>query len=302
MSRTTLCCAVALLILTTSPAAFAQIPRIATVTSQYAPTPGNPRAANLEVSSFSATANVPLKINPRTYLIPGLSYNLDELRFEGAPEGFGAFHAMNLSLLTIRKLPQDWLLAVRLAGGLAGDFEGVDDGMLRASILVLGIKWFSSNLSVGPGLIGSYSFGGLTPIPVLNVKYKPIPGIAITAFLPALAQIGWLAHERLEFVLLMNLNSGSYAVRNPDILNGPACQARLAASSCVDNVSYTSAKVGAEVNVKLWNDMLWLDFSGGRTIYRRLISKDADNERLDGGSLYLPNTWYLRSGLSLRPP
>ncbi|MCA9641145.1 MAG: hypothetical protein KC492_10640, partial [Myxococcales bacterium] len=181
----------------------AQLPNLLEVSGQYMPwapldaLPG----ARAQLASYDAALNVPIVLGETSFLIPGLAVHADAIAFDGVPAGFTgprALFAVDLALLYVQLLPDDWALALRVAPGLAGDFQAVDSGMLRLSFVAQLGHTFSEKFSLGGGIIGSYAFGNWLPLPALYIGYDPLPWLSFETFIPAFARLVFRPHARLE--------------------------------------------------------------------------------------------------------
>src|SRR5262249_29254528 len=154
-----------------------QLPDLVEVSGQYRPGAAvdDPRPTRAQVSSYEASINVPIPLGPKTFLIPGVSYHVDSVSFDDAPPGFvdlRAFHSIEIPVMLLQLLPDDWSLTLRVAPGVAGDMQALDTRMLRASALVLATRSFSPRLVAGAGGLASYTFGTFLPLPAAYVDWK----------------------------------------------------------------------------------------------------------------------------------
>src|SRR6185436_15732559 len=130
------------------PLAHAQFPDLLDANAQYLPGVAleDPRPARAQVASYEGTFNVPIVLGDQTFLIPGASYHSEAVSYARTPAGFPelrAFHALELSLLFVQLLPNDWSLSARVAPGLAADSPDLATDQLRLSALALATRTFS---------------------------------------------------------------------------------------------------------------------------------------------------------------
>jgi len=132
----------------------AQLPDLASVAAQYLP-PAELESrtpAKAQVTSYDASLNAPIPIDSHTFLIPGLAYHLDSLSYSDTPPAFTeprAFHSLEMPLLMVQLLPNDWALSFRVSPALAGDFRGFDAGLFHLSALALGTHSLSKRFALG---------------------------------------------------------------------------------------------------------------------------------------------------------
>ena len=297
----------------------AQLPDLAEVSGQYVPPAElvSRPPAKVGMTAFNASANLPIPLSNRTFLIPGLAYHFDSLSYSDTPPNFTelrAFHSVEAPLLAVQLLPNDWALSVRLAPGLAGDFLGFDIGLLHLSALVLGTHSFSSHFSLGGGAIVTYAFGSLLLLPAVSIDWKPLDGVQVLAFVPVLFSAKYTIGGRLEIGVRADIGGNSYSIRDsrvtdvwPCVANAsdnpatPANEAAANPAECIDHVAYSVGVAGAQVGVRLFDSIWWTAFAGA-TIYRRLDQQNINNDPISGGELTIPNEFVVRSSLAWRIP
>ena len=302
-----------------SPPAEAQVPDLVELSGQYAP--GVPveqsPPAEAQVASYDAAVNVPLSLSSSTYLIVGGAYHVDSVSFSMTLPDFvdlRSFHSTELSLLLVQLLPNDWSLSFRLAPGLAGDFQAVDVEMLRLNAMVMATYKFSDSFILGGGLLTTYSFGSLLPLPAAYLEYRPVPNVRIEAFLPAFAWARWHFWNRLEIGVRAEFQGNEYAVRDRRIRDAYPCRAQpnddpstdvdervRNADACLDHFAYSVGTGGVTVGLRVW-ESVWLSFFGGHTFFRRFEPKNAGNDTLPDGGNSLDNTFIVRANLVWRIP
>jgi len=299
--------------------AWAQLPDLADLSAQYMPSAplDEPKPLAAQVSSYDASFNVPLQPGARWFLIPGLAYHLESISFSHIPAGFAelrSFHSLELPLLYVQLLPKDWSLSFRIAPGLAGDFHDIDSGSLRVSALGLATHTFSEQLLLGGGAIVDFSFGTLLPLPAAYLEWKPFEHFQLETFLPAFVSVKYTLWERLELGARVQVAGNSYAVRDERIRTVWPCRAernddpstafdetRADSSQCMDHIAYSVGTVAPFVALRVV-ESLWWNVQAGHSIFRRFEQRNPDDDRIRGGLDNLPNTFFVRSGLSWRLP
>lgn len=287
----------------------AQMPNLAEVGAQYLPPvrarPDEPLDA--QITSYDVALNVPLPLGETTFLIPGASYHVDSVSYAGGSPEFidlRGFHGVDLPILFVQLLPQDWSLSLRFSAGLAGDFQAVDGSMVRINAMAMASHTFSESFSLGGGALASYAFGSLLPLPVVFVDYRPHPRWSVTAFVPAFVQSTVTVGDRLELGYRVDVQGNAYAIRDERIAERWPCvsSAEGAAAephACLDHVAYSLVSAGPTVNVRLFATV-WLETFVGHSVYRRFDLMNAEDEPVPGGREELPRSWLVRGGLTWR--
>jgi Domain of unknown function (DUF6268) len=295
----------------------AQFPDLLDASAQYLPGVAlqDPRPARAQVASYEGTLNVPIVLGAHTFLIPGASYHSDAVSYARTPAGFTelrAFHALELALLFVQLLPNDWSLSARLAPGLAADSPDLDTDQLRLSALALATRTFSDRLVLGAGGIASYSFGTLLPLPAAYAEWKPVDGLRIETFLPAFVDARYTFWDRLELGLRADVAGNAYAVRDERIRKAWPCAVQPGAGAdpsalpadpaqCLDHVAYSVGVVGLVAGVRLFGSVWWTTLAG-HSVFRRFDPRTANDERVPGGLQALPDALFVRSNLTWRMP
>ncbi len=268
-------------------------PDLVDVQAQYVPyTVADTSGLEAQVASYDAVINVPLVLNQKTFLIPGIAYHIDSIAYDREPEDFTSIRSLQsieIPVLFVRLLPDDWSFSVRIAAGLAGDFEGFDTGLLRGMALGMVTKAFGDQFVLGVGAMASYAFGALLPLPAIYLDWTPASWFRAEAFVPGFTKVSWMPIERLELGIRADLSGNEYAIRNPE------------AGNDLDHIAHSLATVGVHGGVRLFSSV-WLTVSGGRVVWRRVEQFDDENQTLVGGSQGLPGDWFARAGLTFRIP
>lgn len=288
--------------------AYAQVPDLVEISGQYMPGKHSAESPNVrpQVSSYDVALNAPIPLGEETFLIPGLTYHVESVSFDDAVvPGFTplrAFHAVDLPILFVQLLPDDWSLSLRGSIGLAGDFEKVDGGMIRASGMAMATKSFGDDLVLGGGVLASYGFGQFLPLPALYAEWKPFDPLTIEAFLPAFVDAKVTAGDRFEIGYRAEIQGNQYGVRDERVSEAPPCAGPDAEPSrCVDSVAYSTITVGPRASLRLYATV-WLDLYAGHSIYRRFEPMNDSGDAIAAGAQTLPNAFFVRSGITWRLP
>jgi hypothetical protein len=301
-----------------APAARAELPPLAEVGVQYLPSSRVPEAGGLgaQVSSYDALFNVPLALGESTFFVPGVQYHVDSVSYSDEPPGFtplDALHALDLTLLLAQRLNDAWTLSFRVWPGVAGDFEAIDASGLHVGALGMLTGSPGERFTLGGGVLASYAFGQLLPLPILYVDWAPLTVLRVEASLPFFASGVFSFADRVELGLLADVGGNEYSIRKPEIrerypcVGGtddpatPADESRAEPASCTDHLAYSVVAAGAVARVRLFSS-LWLGTFFGHTLYRRYELKNADGESVPGGEADLPNELVFRLALSFRIP
>jgi len=301
-----------------APDASAQLPPLGEIGAQYLPSSRVPEAGGLgaQVSSYDAALAVPTRLDARTFFIAGLQYHMDSVSYSHEPPGFtplNALHGLDLTLLLARRLNDRWALAFRVWPGMAGDLERLDSGVLHAGALTM-LTWAPQpRFTLGGGVLASYAFGQLLPLPMLYVDWSPRPFFRIEASLPFFASGVFRFANRFELGVLGDVGGNEYAIRKPEIRkvhpcvggiddpSTPANEGRADPASCTDHLAYSIIAAGAIARVRLVSS-LWLGTFFGRTLFRRYDLKNVGGNSVPGGNVDLPNELIFRLGLIFRIP
>ncbi|MDC0678785.1 DUF6268 family outer membrane beta-barrel protein [Sorangium atrum] len=300
-------------------AAWAQLPDLVDLSAQYMPGAAieDPRPVRAQVSSYEVNANVPIPLGERTFLIPGATYHVEAVSYAGTSPGFDelrAFHAVDVPVLFVQLLPHDWSLSLRVAPGLAGDFEAVDGGLVRVSALGLVTHTLSDKLVLGGGALASYSFGSFLPLPAAYVDWTPSPLFRVEAFLPGFAAVKLIFSDRVEVGLRADLAGNAYAVRDPRVRGAWPCAAQPAddpateqderaarPEECTDHIAYSVATAGVTLGVRAFASV-WLNAQAGHSLFRRYEPMNDEDDGIPGGGQSIPNVLFFRAGVTWRIP
>ncbi|WP_437730432.1 DUF6268 family outer membrane beta-barrel protein [Sorangium sp. So ce1335] len=300
-------------------AAWGQFPDLVDLSAQYMPGVAleDPRPTRAQVSSYEVSVNVPIPLGERTYLIPGATYHVEAVSYADASPGFDklrAFHAVDVPVLFVQLLPRDWSLSLRVAPGLAGDFERFDSGLARVSALALATHTLSEKLVLGGGALASFSFGSFLPLPAAYVDWTPNPYFRLEAFLPGFAAAKLTFSDRVEIGLRADVAGNAYAVRDARVTGAWPCAAQPAddpataqdervarPEQCVDHIAYSVATAGVTLGVRAFSSV-WVTAQAGHSLFRRFEPMNDDDEGTPGGGQSIPDAFFFRAGVTWRIP
>lgn len=292
---------------------------LVSASAQYLPSKDLPdqRPAKAQVSSYDVAVNVPLPLGEKTFLIPGVGYHADGIAYHDAPPTFvdlRVFHSIEVAALFVQLLPKDWSVSARVAPGIAGDFAGLDTGMLRFNALAMASHSFSERFVLGGGAMTTFSFGSFLPLPAAYVSWKAFDGFHLEGFLPAFLQASYTIANRVRLGVMADFNGNEYAVRDgrirgvypcvPARVDNPATAenetiARPAA--CLDNLAYSVGAAGLTAGVRLFSSV-WFQGLFGHSFFRRTDLRNVEKDPVPGGEQEIPNGLMVRAGVVWRLP
>jgi hypothetical protein len=297
----------------------AQLPPLAETSAQYLPSSAVPGGGGLkaQVASYDASLNAPFQLGKSSFLIPGAQYHVDSVSYRNQPALFtelNALHSIDLPLLFVQLLSEQWSLSARVWPGLASDFGELDGSALRVGGLVM-LAWSPhARLTLGGGPIASYAFGQLLPLPLIYADWKPRPWFRVEASLPAFASLLFTPSDRWELGLQADVSGNEFLVRKRQVRTQYPCranavddpatlanEARADPAQCLDHIAYSVIAGGAVARFRLVSS-LWVSGFLGHTLFRRYDLKNAAGSATPDGQVDLPNELALRVGLVFRIP
>jgi hypothetical protein len=235
------------------------------------------------VQTVQAAVAARFMLGPRTFLAPGISYQGQILRYNGAPipSAPDELHALDTSLTVLHMFDERWSFLGRAAGGLSGDFVGLDRH-LRWSSRAAAMRRLSPRFSAGLGALVSHGPGGWRGWPLALVDWQPTDHVVVESLLPTNAVVLYRPGDRWEVGVTVQLELTRWAVEKGD------------QDTTID---YRSVDAGALFAVRVTGDA-WIKLFGGWNPYRRYNVDRGPGE----GSYYPDHGFVFRSGLEIRPP
>jgi len=254
--------------------------------------PPSPEVEELEVAiiTFDTKTAVPVSLDGGdTVITNGLSYRQLRLQYANRRPEAGtlveAAHRISYDFSWHQHFNENWSLLTLASPGLASELQGdlsFDDLAIEAALV--GIYAFNDQFAVGLGAGYNPRLGTQFPMPVLALRWQPMPIMKVEAILPVSATVAVQPHPVIDVGLEGTLEGSSYH-GDPDRYG-------------VDNpqLRYSVARAGptAILNFTRW---LHLSLAGGYTFMRRLGFYDGDVER---ASFDLDNNAYFSVGLAVR--
>ena len=196
---------------------------------------------------------------------------------------------------------------------MAGDFAALDLSALHVGALGM-VTWSGKEgPTLGGGVVASYAFGQLLPLPLLYVDWSPLDSFRLEGSLPYFASAIVSIADRVELGLLADVGGNEYSIREPRISERYPCvagvddpstpgdESRADPASCTDHLAYSVVAAGAVARVRLFSSV-WLGTFFGHTLYRRYELKNADGGTVPGGKADVPNEVAFRLALTFRIP
>jgi hypothetical protein len=253
--------------------------------------PPIPETEDLEVqiTTFETRADIPTSLGGGdTVITTGLGYQQLRLDYANRQPAAGelveAAHGINCHFSWFQQFDDSWAMLTLLSPGIASDLQGelsFDDLVLEAALV--GVYSFSERFAVGLGAGYNPRLGMQFPMPVLALRWLPMPMLRFEAIMPQNATVAFLPHPIISLGLEGTLEGGSYH-GDPDRYGVANPQLR-----------YSLAKAGPTVTV---NPAPWLhlQLAGGYGFMRRLEFFDGTDEL---GSFDLNGAAYARAGIAL---
>jgi len=222
-----------------------------------------------------------------TMLLVGIDYRGTVPLVDNADaEIVDPFHEFGPRLGIIQSFGESWSLIAQVAPQLATNFKDVDGDHLRFTGLLILSYRFGPRFTLAGGVIASYVFGNLIPLPSIQIDWRITDTLRLNALLPSRLRLGWRVARWIELGFKTQLEGNRYIVQS-DLV--PIAR----------QLVYTQANVSAFVDVLLY-DPLWLSLWGGYTLFRNFDLQD--NESNSIGDVDIDNAPIVGLSLVLRPP
>ncbi len=274
-------------------------------------------AAQVTIGELDAELNLPLRLAPGTALIVGSRYRLlltDRQGGFGSLAGRTELHTLSMTLSLVHQLDERWRLLLQAGGGLSGDLVEVEREALRFTFGGVATYRLEPSLLLGAGVMTTYRFGELLPVPVVAVQWAPTPELELTALLPVELKLRWAPHERVELGLSGTVDGDAYALSGSrrartwpctaegvDDPNTAFDEAQADPSRCFEQLAYSTVEVGPYVGIRLLAQ-LWFHIRVSAAVLRRYEFKNVDGEVADVGDFILDPNVVASVGLELRLP
>lgn len=185
-----------------------------------------------------------------------------------------SFHEVGLVIGGLAQLTDRWSLALAVAPSYASDFERRSSDAInvaafgRASVVLR-----PEELELGFGVAASYRLGRLAPLPILELRWVPRPEATLHVQLPQGVRFSWIVGERWLFAAGLRLDGSRYFI-------GETAPARPTTASFQRGVVSAGLSLGARLS-----GPLWVELSGGTTLYRNFELLESSAESTTGPDL-----------------
>lgn len=273
-------------------------PPLAYVAYDHAPAtrvrdqPAGTEPTEVRFNTFAIKATAPLRLGTGKrdpVFLPALQYRLIFPRETLGPgrDNADEYHELGLSLTWLQPLSDDWNLLLLATPSLAGAFSPIDTEHFRIAGGALGLVKLSPKVNLGFGLVASYSFGELLPVPAFTLDWRPNDNARVDLFLPSFASIVWTPGDRFELGPRAQLDGNRFTMPSENDSQG------------ANSVSYSVIDAGLQAALRVGGPM-WLTTYAGYVVVRRFeIFDDRDKRVADLSTEPGP---VFRVGLELRPP
>lgn len=173
-------------------------------------------------NKFSVRALAPVMNKPRTKLILGIEYELEEFNFDGLTESSYALYryledknlkSVGLQLAYLHSLNQRNFYLIRVKGELNGDYTHDDVNIadyFKATVDVAYGWKKTPDYSIGIGFQWGYVFGRQRIYPGILYNRTFNPKWGVESIFPANARLRYNANEKTLFYAGYRLEGGSY--------------------------------------------------------------------------------------------
>ncbi len=214
---------------------------------------------------WSIAGLVPIPVTRKTVIVLVPGYR--GWRYSSSEASDINVHDLGVLSSVGRQLTSRWAIAGTLGVGLATDFDEVDSDHIRVTGGITGELKVSPNLSVGLGVVGSYVFGKLLPVPIVSVDWLPSKRIYVFALAPQRVRVGFRATPKFDISLATSIDGNQFSAKTE--------------SPVVDHINISRGTLRAQLSIRAIGNV-WLSAYAGRTLFRTLKAFDeSDNELAD---------------------
>jgi hypothetical protein len=213
----------------------------------------------------------------------------------GADFGFSAFYldgsgpvplpdkleSVEAGLSTRHRFDDRWSLIARVSAGVAGSGGTFASDGFNAGLFALASYQFSKTFSAGAGFVYNSLSESLPVIPVAGVRWDFAPEWSFTLAFPS-TRVTWTANERLKLRVSLDLDTGSFHVKDDALPATVGVGGRPDLSDSILDYTAVSAGFGASY---LLTDSLTLDGTLGYNFSRSADFDERNYEiEADGGA------------------
>ena len=236
----------------------------------------------LAVSSVDATLNLPLApLSESTTLSADFGYSgffLDRSGPVALPE---KLESLDAGLAARHRFDDRWSALARLSAGVAGSEGTFSSDGFNVGLFALANYQFSETFSAGFGFAYNSLSESLPVIPVIGVRWDFAPDWRFTLAFPS-TRVSWTVSERLTLRVSLDLDTGSFHVKNDPRPATIGVGGRPDLSDSI--VDYTAISAGFGASYQL-TDSLTLDATLGYNFSRTADFDERNYEiEADGGA------------------
>ncbi|MEM6730445.1 MAG: DUF6268 family outer membrane beta-barrel protein [Myxococcota bacterium] len=199
-------------------------------------------------------------------LLPGFGYRLyAPTETIVGPDGIDTepFHDLSLRFGVVKRLGDHWSLLVNVGAGLATNFSDVNRDHFRFQGVSLASYTFGNSLTLGFGVLSTYSFGELLVLPALQLRYVK-DRWRVNALAPQFLRATYELFDGVEFGVVAQVDGNRFSIGD---------------SENIDSVSFSQADAGLTVGANVIGPV-WVTVSAGTTLQRRFVVFGPNDEEL----------------------
>lgn len=256
--------------------------------SDFVAPPIGAEEVDIATLSLRASALVPLPLGEEgTIVLVGAHYGLLAPQVDGGAGDTAEAHEIGISGGILVPLNEQWRLMGIVAPSIASDFRELSGDAINVRGSLSATVDLNEALRFGFGLLLSYEFGRLLPLPLLSMRWQPNPETTLAIEVPRGIQFSYFPWERIELGASLRLQGGRYEVSPNDPLS-PA-----------NNLRVTTLDIGPRAAVRLAGP-IWLELYGGVTLFRNFELFESSGDSLFDSQLR--NSFVLQASVMVRPP
>ena len=173
------------------------------------------RDGEIRVATLNLRASYPLMFSQgRTIIINELAFQRFDLDYKNWPRDVTRIehmYAIEYNFMLLHTLSDKWTLLAMLTPGLASDFEAdlSFDDFTYQTVLVF-IRKYSSNWSIGYGAAYTNTFGQPFPVPILAIEWNNGSNMKFSSILPVSSEFWYMPNPRLELGMSLKVLGNQY--------------------------------------------------------------------------------------------
>jgi opacity protein-like surface antigen len=225
----------------------------------------NIAVGEVAVSRLTAKLDLPLApLSESTTLAADFGYSAYHLDRSGPVALPEHLESLDAGLSTRHRFDDRWGLLARVSVGVAGSEGRFSSDGFNAGLFAIATYQFSETFSAGVGFAYNSLSESLPVIPVAGVRWDFAPDWRFTLAFPS-TRVSWNANERLTLRVSLDLDTGSFHVKNDPRPATIGVNGRPALDDTVLDYTAISAGLGAAYRL---TDSLTLDATLGYNFSR----------------------------------